>query len=521
MSTPVPGLDDESAAPEVEPITPAGQGEPGAPGGRGGPAGSGLARRAARGAAVTLLGQGGRIVLQLASVVVLARVLTPADYGLVAVVLLVVGVGDVVRDFGLSSATVQAATVSRAQQHTLWWLNTAIGAVLAIGLVLLAGPVAALFGQPAAAGVARALAPVFLLNGATTQFRADLVRSMRFRRLAAADVGAQAVALAVAVGLAVAGAGYRALVAQQLVQAGVLLVVLAASAGWLPRAPRRDTDVRAFLRYGAPLVATQLVNYASKNVDTLTVGLRFGAVSTGLYTRAFQLVNTPLAQLRAPATTVALPTLSRLRDDEDRSERFLLRAQVVLGYTLVALLALAAGAAVPATAVLLGPRWAGAAPLVALLAASGAFQLLAYVGYWVYLSRGLTAELLRYTLVSLVLQAVCVVAGSLLGLRGVAAGYLLATVLEWPLSFAWLSRRTRLPAAALYRAAGRILACAVLAGGLAFVVSTVSAGLPAAVTLLLAVAAGLAGYGVAAAVSRAVRVDLAAVVDTLARVARR
>lgn len=402
----------------------------------------GMGRRAARGAFVTIGGQAIRIVLQVGGVVVLARLLSPTDYGLIAMVTAVTGIGELFRDFGLSSAAIQAKTLSVAQRSNLFWLNSGIGALLCVLTASLAVPISHLYGEPDLVQVVHALAFTFLFNGMATQFRADLTRRMAFARLAVIDVGSAVVALAVAIVMALLGAGYWALVGQQLTAALALLIGVLIVAPWKPGLPRRGVPMRGLLSFGWNLMATQLVAYASNNVDSLTIGVRFGATQLGLYNRAYQLLMSTLSQLRSPTTTVALPILSRLRDDPVRFAEFVRRGQLALAYGLVAGLAFVVAAAEPLTDILLGAQWLAATPLIRLLAVAGAFATLAYVGYWVYLARGLTGVLLRYTLVSAAIKIVCVVGGSHWGTVGVAAGFALAPMLSWPLSLWWLSRHT-------------------------------------------------------------------------------
>src|SRR5690606_8473966 len=300
------------------------------------------------------------------------------------------GIGTILRDFGLSSAAIQAKRLSDRQRDILWWINSGIGLVLAIVVYFAAPLVALLYSEPALEPIARALAVTFLLNGMATQYRADLVRRMRFGPLAVIEVVVPAAALLGAIVAAMAGWGYWALVAQQVLQAVVFLVLLAAVARWLPGLPRRGTPMRGLLRFGWNLVATQLVNYAGNNLDSVIIGIRFGAVDLGIYNRGYQLLMVPLTQLRTPSTTVALPVLSRLNGDEQRYGAFLLRGQLALSWTLIAGLSIVVGAAEPLTLLFLGEPWLAAAPILALLAVAGILQTLSYVGYWVYLSRGLT-----------------------------------------------------------------------------------------------------------------------------------
>ncbi len=478
-----------------------------APGPAPSPARDDLGRAAARGAGVTLAGQAARIVLQLASVAVLARLLDPRDYGLFAVGLVVVGVGEVVRDLGLTTAAIRARSLSRAQRDGLFWLNTAAGVVLGLAAVLAAEPVAAAFGEPELVAVLRVLAVTFVLNGLVAQYRAGLTRDLRFGALAATDLAAQALALTTAVAAAAAGAGYWALVVQQLTQGAVVLVAALALARWLPGRPRRGAGLRPLLRFGGGVTGTQLVYYVGNNLDNLALGLWAGPAALGVYNRGYQLLMNPLNQVRAPAGNVAIPVLARLQDDPVRSAGYLRRAQLALGYTVVAGMALGAGAAVPLVDLVLGERWAQVAPVLALLAVAGSAQTLACVGNWVYLSRGLSGALLRYTLVTLLIGAVCIGVGSRWGVVGVAAGYAAAALLEWPLSLWWLSRITVIPVRALLLGGLRVTVCAATAGLAAHLGTRLVDGAPPVVGIAAGVACGLAVYAAAALVP-VVRADL-------------
>ena len=440
----------------------------------------------------------------------LARLLAPRDYGLFAIGLVVVGIGEVVRDLGLSTAAIRSPTLTRHQRDGLFWLNTAAGAGLALLALLVAEPVARAFGEPELVPVIRTLAATFLLNGVVAQYRAGLARELRFGALAATDLLAQVAALSAAVTAAVLGAGYWALVVQQLTQGVVVLVGAVTAAHWLPGRPRRGAGLRPFLRFGSGVTGTQLVYYLGNNFDNIALGLWAGPAALGVYNRGYQLLMNPLNQVRAPASTVAIPVLARLQDDLERSGEYLRRAQLALGYTLVAAMALGAGAAVPVVDLLLGDRWHQVGPVLALLAVAGCAQTLAYVGSWVYLSRGLSAALLRYTLVTLALSAACIGLGSQWGVVGVAAGYAAAALLEWPLSLWWLSRVTALPVRALLLGALRVTACATAAGSLCFLATLLTAAWPSPVRIAAGVTAGLAVYA-AAALLPPIRADLVGV----------
>lgn len=483
------------------------------------PQGRSIGTRAARGGVVVVGGQAFKIVLQVVSVAVLARLLTPEDNGLVAVVLLIVGFGEIFRDFGLSTAAVQAKELSVEQRNALWWVNTAIGLALTAIFALAAPLVAYAFPKMPHSDlteVTRWLAVTFVLNGMAAQYRAHLNRQMRFTALVVSDVAGQFAGVAVAVVMAFAGAGYWALVAQPLFTSLATLVFGAFQCRWLPGRPRRGVPIRGFLTFGGELAASQLIGYLNANIATLVLGWRTSQAQVGYYNRGYNLLMRPLGQLRAPTTQVALPALSKLQDDEARSNEFLVRAQVALGYSLIAVSAFAAGAADPIVNLFLGDKWAPVVPVFALLAVAGACQTLAYVGMWVYLSRALTRQLLVYSVVTLVLKIVCVAVGSIWGVVGVAAGFAATYVVEWQLSLWWLSRITVYPARRLYVGGWRILATATVAAGAAYGMAVLSAGQPDAARLVYCLLAMLLAYAVLGLVVPIVRRDM----RDLVRVAR-
>lgn len=416
-----------------------------------------LAQSAARGAFFTLGAQLTRIVLQLASVAILARLLSPHDYGLFALVLVVVGLGEVFRDFGLTAASIQAPVLTCGQRDQLFWANALIGAILAVLVFAVSWPTAWLSNQPDLAPMLQVLSLLFILNGLVTQYRASLLRALRFKAIAIIDIASAALGLAAAVAGAMAGMGYWALVLQQLTTALIGLLGAAAMARWIPRWPNREEPIGHFIRFGWNLVATNIVIYAGSQLDTVLVGLRFGTSSLGLYNRAFQLVMTPLNQVRGPINSVAQPVFARVQEDQARFEKYVCAAQLALGYGIGVPLSMLVALADPTIRIMLGAEWTGAVPLFQCFAVAAFLSNLASVGYWVYVSRGLVNQLFRYTLVSIAIKVACLLVGSLWGVGGVALGFAIAPAIAWPVSIWWLSRFTPMPVRELYSGAARVI----------------------------------------------------------------
>lgn len=460
-------------------------------------------KTAVRGGSVTLVGQFSKLGLQVIGLFVLARLLTPTDFGLVAMVTAVVGFADVVRDLGLSSAAIQADRLSRGQKSNLFWINSGLGLVLTAACAGGSFAIAALYHDPRLLDICLALSVTFLFNGLQTQFGAELSRQLRFVALTITDLVSAALPLLVAIGLALAGWGYWALVVQIVLQSFTTLVTRVVAARWWPGLPSRTEPTRELLRYGWNLMLTQVLVYFSSNIDKVIIGSRFGAAPLGLYTRAMQLIVLPINQIFAPVTNVALPVLSRLRTVPERLSSQLLGAQVALGYPVAFFLAAVVAVADPFIPLAMGSQWGPVVPLFRLLAVSALFQAVNYVVYWIFLVQGRTGSHFRYSLVSRSILVLTVVTGSLVSLQGVAVGYVVGVVLPWPLALFWVRRWSLVPVRLLLGNGARIVVAGILAGAAGYGASLllVDASLPArlgvpfaAVVVAFALLACLPGY---------------------------
>lgn len=442
--------------------------------------------------------QAGRVAIQLVSLTVLARLLDPRDYGYVVMVIAVAGVADLMQDFGLSKAAIQARTLTSGQRDNLFWLNTALG-ILAGAVVVLAAPlVAAAYGEPALADVTRWIAVVFVLSGLAAQFRASLLRDLRFSTVAAVEVAASFAGMCVAIAVAVAGGSYWALVAQQIVVVLVSTAVTIGVAGWRPGLPDRFASVRNEVSFGVHLLGAQLVNYVGMNIDTVVVGSRFGAAAAGLYNRAFQMMMLPVGQLTWPAARVALPVLSRVRHDLGPYVRYVVKGQTILGHAIVPLLMFLVFLPGPVVDVVLGPRWLELAPLVSVLAVAGVFQVLTAIPGWIFMSAGATKAQFQLALCTRPVVIAGVVAGSFWGLNGVAVGYAVVTAAVWPISLWWAGRTAEVSVRSLAAGACRLVVAHAVAGAAAGALAQLVGSYPwvaigaAAVTMVLVLCAEIA-----------------------------
>jgi PST family polysaccharide transporter len=459
-------------------------------------------------------GQGVRIVLQLLSIFLLARLLTPSDYGLIAMVTAIIGIGEVFRDFGLSSAAIQAKTLSRNQRDNLFWINTGIGLLLTGIVYLLASAVAGIYNDPRVEALTQLLALTFLLNGLSTQYRADLTRTLAFAKLAVVDVAAMFAGLLVGVGMALLDYGYWSLAGMQLAQGLVSLVLAAIYAKWLPGGIHRKAGMAPFMQFGVGLVGAQLLGYAAKNVHSVIIGANLGAAPLGFYNRAFQLLTFPLSQLQAPSSRVALPVLSRLQDEKERYDAFLLRGQTIMIHIVGLVLAFSTAQAVPLFYIALGEQWLPSAPLFQILSVAGFATMVNYACYWVFLSKGLTGSHFWFNLWTRPLLIGIILVGAIWGLYGIAIAYSAGSLLMWPLTLLWLSRVSNAPTKKMFGNGVRTILAYGAATAASFGASTLVPDEAYFLRALVGFAALSAAVALVALVWPRFRADLRLIADT-------
>lgn len=456
-----------------------------------------LGRRSRRGGAVLLGAQMVRVLVQMATLVVLARLLPPQAFGLLAMVAAIGLVLDLVKEFGLSSATIQKSDITHAQVSALFWVNAGVGAALAALLVLAAPLIAQFYGQPELEGIARWLALGFVASGLTVQHWALLRRQMRFGAIAGMETTADLASFGVAIALALSGWGYWALVVQRLIPPLLLLLASWTICRWRPSRPQRAAGVRSLLGFGASVTGSQLSVAFARSVDQILIGWLWGPAVLGLYERTTRLLLMPINTINAPVYAAAMPALSRLLDQPARYRAMFGQVMQKLGLLTMPAFALAAVTADWVVGILFGPSWHQAIPLVALFSVSATFlPVLMAVGL-LYLTQARTADMLRATLIDASITIAAILAGLPWGVTGVAASIAIVGLLvRTPLAFWLAARRGPVGVGAVWRAvappASIALAIALVVGGLRSVTPDPT---PAAMALVAAsaLAIGLLG----------------------------
>ncbi len=425
--------------------------------------------------------------------IVLMSLLLPADFGLVALGLVVTGFATLLSGLGLTAAVVQTRRVTDRLLTTAFWLSAGVGLTTTAVVAALAPLVARAYGEPMVGPLLQVSALAFALNLSIVP-TALLERSLRFGTIGTVDVAASLAGLGTSIALAVAGLGPYALVIGPLAQVVVLTLSTFAITRWLPRGLPGRAELGQLWRFGRGVTGANLLYFTSRNVDTVLLGLTVPTAALGLYSRAYNIMMLPLTQVTHVLTRVLLPAYSQMQDDLPRLRRAWLttvRASLLLGLPVGLGVAATAPAFVEAA---YPPRWLPMVPVLVLLASSLPPQLVARNFGSVYQSLGRTGLQFRVAVLGTVVTVVGVLAGLPWGITGVATALLVTSFARFGIGLRPLLRMLGMRPSELWRAVrGLLLAGAVLAGA-AVGAGFLAADLPALAVLGVQVVAGALGY---------------------------
>lgn len=401
-----------------------------------------LKQRAMRGGLAKIVSQISTLLLRTGSLMVMARLLTPADFGLVGMVTAMIGVFSVFRDFGLSAAAVQRSSISTEQSSTLFWINLFVGVALALLAVAMAPFVASFYHRPELVALTAVLASAFVFNAAGVQHTALLERQMRFVTLSIIDITSLVTSVGVGIFMALRGFGHWALVATSTITPLVYTLCVWFATRWVPGRPRRGTGILSMMRFGGTLTLNGLITYFASNLDKVLLGRFWGADALGIYGRAYQLVNIPTDNLNSAAGGVIFAALSRLQDQPARFRSYFMKGYALVLSLTVPITCMCALFGDDIIHVFLGPKWNSAAVVFRFLAPTTlGFAILAPLG-WLLSACGLVTRGLRIALVLAPMLVMGYTAGLHWGPLGVAIGYSSMMLLVVLPLIAWSARGT-------------------------------------------------------------------------------
>jgi len=400
----------------------------------------GHGRRVLRSGAVTVVARVANAVVQIGGVLFLARLLTPEDYGLVSMVAAIVGFAPLVVDLGTRDAVVQRPTISRQEVSAIFWITTGISTALTFA-VAAAGPfIARFYGEPRLVTIALVLSLTFISAALTCQPYALLRRAMMFERIGVLEVVANLTATAIAIGMAFFDLQYWALVARPIIYSLALGLGVWYECGWIPSAPSLTPEVKKMLGFGVNVIGFTLADFASRSVDRVAIGYRYGPTLLGYYQNALFVFENLLDILLGALHGVAVAGLSKVQTEPKELWRYFSKALSLITFCAMPAFGWLAVVSQDLIVLMLGQKWRQAGVLLSIVALRGIPQSFERTHGWLLVATGRTDRWMRWGVFSAFAQFLALFAGLPFGPEGVASASVICMMLLAVPSVAYAGR---------------------------------------------------------------------------------
>lgn len=417
----------------------------------------------------SIASRGISVFVQVASTVILARLLSPEDFGLVSMVAAFTGFIPVLADLGTRDAAVQRARITHHEISALFWLTIGIGTTLGL-LLAVGGPlIAKYYGEPRLSAIALASSLGFVLGAASCQHFALLRRAMQFREIAIIEVGSNFLSSIAAILMAIYGAGYWALVAKPVLLA--LFTILGAGwyCRWLPGLPKLTQGVKDMMKFGLHITGFTMTDYAAgRAIDRIAIGKRAGAASLGYYQQCLFVYENLLGLLSISLHPVAVAGLSKLTGNLVELRRAWSRAMMTLAFFAMPAFALLAVTAQDVITLILGEKWEYTGELVAIMALRGIPHCIERTLGWLHVPAGRGDRWMRWGFIGVGIQVIALFAGLPFGVEGVVIAYVIAMYLTFIPAIVYAGQPLGIGARDLLKAIGAPLIGAMTVSAIGF-----------------------------------------------------
>ncbi len=371
--------------------------------------------------------QVGRQVTQLLTTVLLARLLLPSEFGLLAMAMVVIGFINIFKDLGTSAAVIQQKELSQLLLSSIFWINVGFGLIATMILFLLAPLGAAYYQEPRVTIVLQVLAPSFFISGLGILHQALLERTISFDSLAKLELVSVIVGAIAGVSLALLKAGVWSLVFQSLATSLLTTILLWQSSSWRPKWIFHWKEVKAVSRFGLNLTGFSIFNYFARNADYLLIGRYLGAQELGYYTLAYRILLFPIQNISAVIGRVMYPVLSTMQDN---NESFISAYLKIIQYISLITFPMMMGLWVisqPFILAFFGEKWRPVILLIEIFAPVGLVQSIGTTVGAIYQAKARTDWMFRWGLGSGMFVVTAFIIGLRWGIVGVAAAYAIVT----------------------------------------------------------------------------------------------
>ena len=383
------------------------------------------------------------IVLRFLQLAILARLLSPEDFGLMAMIMVVLGFAQSFADMGISNAIIHRQDTTREQLSSLYWINIIAGGAVFFLVVAATPHVVSFYKEPRLEELMFWAAMIFIVIPIGQQFQILLQKYLRFKELSLVEIVSALIGGVIAILSAVAGQGVLSLIWGQLSNSTSKTVILVGLGWkeWRPKLHFKRSDLRGYIGFGLYQMGEKSINYFNSRIDQLLIGTLLGAQALGYYSLAFNLVIQPIAKINPILTRVAFPVFAKIQTDTKLLRRgyiMVIKVISMINFPLLLGLAAVAPLLIP---LIFGEQWLPAIVLVQILALVALIRSTGNPVGSLLLAKGRVALGFKWNFMRLVTQIIGVYAGAHFGgIIGVASVVLFIQVVYFPLSYLILIR---------------------------------------------------------------------------------
>jgi O-antigen/teichoic acid export membrane protein len=368
----------------------------------------------------------GRQIIQFVVSVLLARLLTPNDFGLFSMIIVFTGFAELFNDVGLGAAIIQRSDVNRQLLNSVFWTNVLIGILLTVITAFAAPFLSSFYNEPLLKNLTTWISINFFINSLCIVQTVLLQKRIDFRRLAYTEMLATIISGIISVSMALSGFGVWSLVAQSVTFAFFYALMLWTFSTWQPKLSFDWQALKGLLRFSTHLFGFNVFNYWVRNMDNLLIGKVIGSSALGIYSRAYSLMLLPVSQISTVMGRVMFPALSIIQKDTELTKKVYLNSTRIIALISFPFITALLITAEPLILLLYGEKWSEIIPIFRILCITGIGQTVGTTLGWIYTSQGRTDIMFKWGMLSGFIYIISFVIGIHWGIIGIATAYVLS-----------------------------------------------------------------------------------------------
>lgn len=368
-------------------------------------------------------------VLQIVSLMVFARLLSPDDFGMFAILMIFVGFLEMFTDMGTSAALIHVEKPSDKLLSSIFYLNIFVGLLLCIILIFLSTPISLFFENPKLEELLQIISLSFIITSFGVVQKALYEKQLDFKRVTLIESFSVFMGIGAGIGSAIYGLGIYSLIVQTLLSSIIRVAFMWFASEWRPLVYFSLNDIKSIWGYTSNLFSFNLINFFARNADTFLIGKFLGSSALGSYSLAYRIMLYPLQNITRILIRILFPAFSKIKDDNEKFKKAYLRVIFFIALVSFPLMSGLMATSTLFVHIFLGDKWHNLASLIVILAPIGMIQSIVSTTGSIYMAKGNTKLLFNVGTISTIITVTFFIAGIPFGVEGVAFAYLLSNLI--------------------------------------------------------------------------------------------